>query len=167
MELFQSYTVISNRVLTTLKQLGVSFEVIDCDPAFADTQIFCEHYGYSLANSANVIVVVGKSKPRQFAACVLLATTRLDINQCVRKRFNVRRASFASPEETKNLTGMEIGGVTVFSLPKSLPVWVDHRIMERKYIILGGGNRSLKLTPEVLRKIQNIDIVEGLAISPD
>ena len=159
----------SNRVLAVLKQLDIDFEVINCDPALADTQRFCEHYGYPLANSANVIIAVGKSEPRQFAACVLLATTRLNINRCVRKRFGVRRASFASPEETRKLTGMDIGGITALGLPESLPVWVDHQVMEMDYIILGGGSRSikLKLAPEVFRQIQNIAIVEELVIIPD
>ena len=158
----------SSGVFATLKDLDVIHEIIECDPELSDTQVFCEHYGYSLEESANVIVAVGKSEPRQFVACVLLATSRLDINHYVRKRLGVRRASFASAEETKKMTGMEIGGVTVFGLPESLPIWVDHRVMEPKFIILGGGSRSIKLkiSPDVFRRIDNAIIVEDLASIP-
>ena len=159
----------SSSVFAALKDLDVIPEIIECDPELSDTQVFCEHYGHSLEESANVIVAVGKSEPRQFVACVLLATSRLDINHCVRKRLGVRRASFASAEETKKMTGMEIGGVTVFGLPESLPIWVDHRVMEPEFIILGGGSRSIKLkiSPDVFRRIDNAIIVEGLASIPD
>ena len=65
-------------------------EVIDCDPALADTADFCAAYGYAMEDSANAIVVIGKassaSVPPVYAACVVLATTRLDVNRAVRKR---------------------------------------------------------------------------------
>ena len=158
----------TDRVFAALKNLDVKFEIIECNPEFSDTQVFCEHYGYSLEQSVNVIVAVGKSEPRQFVACVLLATTRLDINHCVRKRMGVRRASFASQDETRRMTGMEIGGVTALGLPQSLPLWVDQRVMEPDFIILGGGSRSIKLkiSPNVFQHIDSATIVEGLAAVP-
>src|SRR4051794_12074308 len=100
-----------------LDALRVQHEVVPCDPALADTAAFCAAYGYPLEDSANTILVVGKSDPPRYAACVVLATTRLDVNRVVRQRLEVRRASFASPDETRALTGMELGGVTVFGLP--------------------------------------------------
>src|SRR5204862_3556443 len=106
-----------------LTRLGVPHEVIPCDPELADTAAFCAAYGYPLEDSANTILVVGKSDPPRYAACVVLATTRLDVNRVVRQRLEVRRASFASPDETRALTGMELGGVTVFGLPTDLPIW--------------------------------------------
>ena len=158
----------ASRVFAALKDLGVRHEIIDCNPELSDTRVFCEQYGYSLEHSVNVIIAVGKSEPRQFVACVLLATSRLDINHCVRQRMGVRRVSFASPEETQRITGMEIGGVTAFGLPQSLPLWVDHRVMKPKFIILGGGSRSIKLkiSPDVFQRIDNASIVEGLALIP-
>ncbi len=111
---------------TTLRQhldaLGVPYELVPCDPALADTASFCAAYGYALADSANTILVAGKADPPRFAACVVLATTRLDVNRTVRQRLGARRASFASPEETRALTGMELGGVTVFGLPAGLAI---------------------------------------------
>src|ERR1700690_3468 len=106
-----------------LAPLGTPFELIPCDPALADTAAFCEAYGYSPEDSANTIVVVGKSDPPRYVACVLLATTRLDVNHAVRDRLGVRKASFADQDQTRALTGMAIGGVTVFGLPEDLPIW--------------------------------------------
>jgi len=140
-------------------------ELFACDPALADTAAFCAAYGFDLADSANTIVVVGKSQPPVFAACVVLATHRLDVNRTVRDRLGTRKASFASPDETQELTGMAIGGVTVFGLPGSLPIWVDAAVMERPRIVLGGGSRSWKvIAPSaILRTLPNVEVVDGLA----
>jgi prolyl-tRNA editing enzyme YbaK/EbsC (Cys-tRNA(Pro) deacylase) len=78
-----------------LEATGIDFEVVPCDPALADTAAFCEAYGYALEDSANTIVVVGKAEPPVYAACVVLATTRLDVNKVVRKRLGTRKASLA------------------------------------------------------------------------
>jgi prolyl-tRNA editing enzyme YbaK/EbsC (Cys-tRNA(Pro) deacylase) len=155
-----------NGVLAHVERLGVPYEVIPCDPALADTATFCAHYGYPLDDSANTIVVVGKSNPPRYAVCVVLASTRLDVNRAVRSRLDVRKASFASADDTRALTGMEIGGVTVFGLPEGLPVWVDARVMERERIILGGGDRASKIAaaPAILLRLPNCEVVEALAV---
>ena len=153
-------------VLAAVEATGVEHEALPCDPEFADTAAFCERYGVDPADSANAIVVVGKGEPRQYACCVVLATTRLDVNGAVRRRFGVRKASFASADETAEMTGMLIGGVTPLALPDGLPVWVDERVMERESIVLGGGSRSLKLrvAPEVFRRLPGAEIVPDLAV---
>src|SRR5580765_5476334 len=97
-----------------LDELGIEHEVVSCDPALADTAAFCAAYGYEPEDSANTIVVAGKSTPPVHAACVVLATTRLDVNGVVRRRLGARKASFASADETREMTGMLIGGVTAF-----------------------------------------------------
>ena len=154
---------------TTIRQqldaLGVPYDIVHCDPALADTAAFCATYGYPLEDSANTIIVVGKSEPPAYAACVVLATTRLDVNRTVRQRLGARRASFASPDETRALTGMELGGVTVFGLPPDLPIWVDARVMQRQRIVLGGGSRSFKVVapPAILQALPSVEVVEGLA----
>jgi prolyl-tRNA editing enzyme YbaK/EbsC (Cys-tRNA(Pro) deacylase) len=151
-----------------LLELGVPFEILPCDPALADTAAFCAAYGYPLEDSANTIVVAGKADPPRYAACVVLATTRLDVNRTVRQRLGVRKASFASAEDTRALTGMEIGGVTVFGLPADLSVWVDERVMRRPRIVLGGGGRSCKVVaaPSILLALPAVEVVEGLALDP-
>jgi prolyl-tRNA editing enzyme YbaK/EbsC (Cys-tRNA(Pro) deacylase) len=95
----------------------------------------------------------------------VLATTRLDVNHAVKKLMNASRVSFASAEETKDLTGMLIGGVTVFALPDGVPIYVDERVMAPDWIIVGGGGRStkVKLAPEALRRLPNVTVVSGLA----
>ena len=141
------------------------YELFACDPALADTAAFCAAYGFDPADSANTIVVIGKADPPVYAACVVLATHRLDVNRVVRQRLGTRKASFASPEETRDLTGMAIGGVTAFGLPAGLPLWVDAAVMDRARIVLGGGSRSWKViaAPEILRTLPNMEVVDGLA----
>jgi prolyl-tRNA editing enzyme YbaK/EbsC (Cys-tRNA(Pro) deacylase) len=153
-------------VQSALEATGVSFEVLSCDPTLADTAVFCEHYAIPAKNSANTIVVGSKKGDRQFVACVLLSNCRLDVNKTVRKKMGVRRLSFASPEETRELTGMELGGVTPLALPPELSLWVDQRVMQASYIILGGGNRSskIKVSPDVFLHTPNTSIVDGLAL---
>jgi prolyl-tRNA editing enzyme YbaK/EbsC (Cys-tRNA(Pro) deacylase) len=149
-------------------RLGVPYELFACDPALADTAAFCAAYGFDPADSANTIVVIGKSDPPVFAACVVLATTRLDVNRAVRDRLGTRKASFAAAEQTMQLTGMAIGGVTVFGLPPDLPVLVDARVMARERIVLGGGSRSWKViaAPGILAALPTVAVVEGLATEP-
>ncbi len=154
-------------VVATLEALGVDFETIAIDPAFADTAAFCKKYGYPLEKSANTIIVVSKRGPKKHAACVVLATHFLDVNKRVRKLMEVSRASFASAEQMKELTGMEVGGVTPMSLPEGLPLYVDERVMQCEWIILGGGERNLKIktSPEVFTKLGAV-IVSDLGMEP-
>ncbi len=142
-----------------------AYELFACDPALADTAAFCAAYGFDPADSANTIVVVGKSNPPTYAACVVLATHRLDVNRVVRARLGTRKASFASADETRALTGQQIGGVTVFGLPAGLLVWVDAAVMARERIVLGGGSRSWKVLapPSILLTIEGVEVVKGLA----
>ena len=141
------------------------YELFPCDPALADTAAFCAAYGFAPEDSANTILVIGKSDPPVYAACVVLATHRLDVNRVVKQRLGTRKASFASPDETRELTGMEIGGVTAFGLPAGLPLWVDAAVMDRERIVLGGGSRSWKVIapPAILRTLPNAEIVVDLA----
>jgi prolyl-tRNA editing enzyme YbaK/EbsC (Cys-tRNA(Pro) deacylase) len=149
-----------------LELLGVEFEVMECDPALADTAAFVAHYGVPLDRSANTIVVASKGSQPTYAACVLLATTSLDVNNVVRREMGARKASFAAGDPVRALTGMEIGGVTPFGLPDDLPILVDARVLHPDWIILGGGNRSskLKLAPAALQRLPSVRTVEDLAL---
>jgi len=126
---------ISDAVAKALAVYSIDYEAIPCDPALADTRDFCNHYGYQPEESANALLV------------------------------GVRKLSFADPELTRELTGMELGGVTPFGLPDHLPLWADSRIMDCNQIILGGGNRSSKIImpPAEFLKIPNAEIVDNLA----
>ena len=155
----------TSSVLNTVANLGVPYEVIEIDPALADTAMFCEHYGIPMEQSGNTIIVASKKEPKIFVACVVLATTRLDVNKRVCRLMGVSKAPFASVEEMKVLTGMEVGGVTPFSLPEELQLYVDSRIIELDWVILGGGGRDhkLKISPEVFQQL-GAEIVENLAL---
>lgn len=158
-------TSIDSQIQDQLDGLGVPYELFPCDPALADTANFCAAYGFKLEDSANTILVIGKSEPPVYAACVVLATSRLDVNKTVRQRLGTRKASFAPAEDTRALTGMEIGGVTVFGLPSDLPIWIDARVMTRQRVVLGGGSRAFKVIapPEILLRLPRAEVVEGLA----
>ena len=148
-----------------LEQSEHDFEVWPCDPELADTARFCEHYGVALENSANAILVRSKTGETKFALCVLLATHRLNTNHAVRKKLGARKVSFASAEETRDLTGMEIGGVTPLCLPADLPIWIDAAVMECEYVVLGGGNRhsKIKADPRILLRQEGAEVVDALA----
>ena len=161
----ESDAAVAERVRSVLDGLGVPYEIMAIDPDFADTAAFCAKYDIPLDQSANTIIVVSKKEPRQYCACLVLATTRLDVNRAVKKLMNASRVSFASADETKEVTGMLIGGVTVFALPDALPIYVDERVMTPSWIIVGGGGRStkVKLPPDALRRLPNLTVVPGLA----
>ena len=155
----------SDPILSSLRSSGVDYEIIECDPELADTAAFCSHYGYQLEESANAIMVVGKGEPRTYAMCVVLATTRIDVNRSVRKKMGTKKASFASAEEATEITGMTLGGVTPFGLPDNLPLWIDNRVMRCDKVIVGGGSRNRKIyvPPRALSSLPNAEIVEELA----
>ncbi len=156
-------------VIRQLDELGLDYEVVPCDPALADTAAFCEAYGYSPDDSANAIVVVGKADPPVHAICLLLASTRLDVNKVVRQRLGTRKASFATADETIALTGMQIGGVTPFGTSTALPLWVDAAVMGRERLIIGGGSRDRKLLvpPATLAGHPGVEVIDGLARRPE
>jgi prolyl-tRNA editing enzyme YbaK/EbsC (Cys-tRNA(Pro) deacylase) len=163
--MFEATVEIGARVLETLDHLDVPYERVPIDPAFADTAAFCGKYGYPLDHSGNTIIVASKKEPKRYAACVVAADTRLDVNHAVRRLMDVSRLSFASAEETMELTGMAIGGVTVFALPADLSIYVDDRLMKLDYVILGSGDRAakIKIAPEAFRRLANVEIVADLA----
>jgi prolyl-tRNA editing enzyme YbaK/EbsC (Cys-tRNA(Pro) deacylase) len=149
-----------------LDRLGLDYEVMPCDPALADTAAFVAAYGIPLDRSANTIVVASRGADPRYVACVVLATTALDVNTVVRREMGVRKASFAAADPVRQLTGMEIGGVTPFGLPDGLPVLVDARVMEPDWVVFGGGNRSSKvrLAPSALRALSAVRVIEGLGV---
>lgn len=152
-------------IVEILEAMCADYQIVECAPELADTAQFCEHYGYRLDESANAILIVGKGDPRVYALCVVLATTQVDVNKQARRKLGVKKASFASPDETIKLTGMTLGGVTPFGLPTSLPIWIDSRVVECSKVIVGGGSRNRKIytNPEVLAALPSAEIVEDLA----
>jgi prolyl-tRNA editing enzyme YbaK/EbsC (Cys-tRNA(Pro) deacylase) len=121
-------------------------QVAPIDPALADTEAFCAAYGIALAASANCVVVAGRrGEDVRRAACLVLATTRADVNGVVRRRLDARKASFAPLEQTVADTGMEHGGITPLGLPDGWPVLVDPAVLSAGQVVVGSGLRRSKL----------------------
>ena len=139
--------------------------VAEIDPALADTAAFCAHYGIAEADSANCVVVKGKRAGEvRFAACVVLATTRADVNGIVRRRLEVRSASFAPMAEAVALTGMQYGGITPIGLPPDWPVLIDAAVASSPGVVVGAGIRRAKLflPGTVLAALPSAEVIEGL-----
>lgn len=156
------------KVIAAMNEYGLSYEEMECDPDLADTAAFCEAYDIPIEQSANAILVASRKPEGHQAVCVVLAHTRLDVNGVVRRKLGVRKLSFAPAELTFELTGQEIGGVTVFGLPKELPVWFDSRVLEPEWVVIGAGTRSAKirLDPTQFESLDGFEIVENLAKLP-
>ncbi len=156
-------SILHERVRAALEASGIAEqEVLACEPELADTAEFCRHYGIAADEACNAILVALKSTPRRYVACLVRADTKLDVNRKVSERTGVKRLSFASSEETAELTGMLIGGVTIPGLPPDVAIYIDTRVMEQPRIIIGGGNRSskIRLAPSELLKLPNTSVAE-------
>ncbi|MBT2501547.1 YbaK/EbsC family protein [Curtobacterium sp. ISL-83] len=141
-------------------------EAAPIDADLADTAAFSEAYGFPLDGGANCIIVLGKRGDEvRFAACVVLASTKLDVNRVVKKLLDVRKASFAPMDQAVELTGMEYGGITPIGLPASWPVYVDARVLDAPDVVIGAGLRGAKvfLPGAVLAGLPGVTVVEGLA----
>ncbi|WP_229076521.1 YbaK/EbsC family protein [Actinoplanes sp. DH11] len=140
--------------------------VAPIDPGLADTAAFCEAYGVALAESANCVIVAGRrGDVTRYAACIVLATTRADVNGVVRKHLDVRKASFAPMDEAVSLTGMEYGGITPIGLPASWPILVDSRVVATPHVIIGSGVRQSKIAiaGPALGALPGAVVIDGLA----
>jgi prolyl-tRNA editing enzyme YbaK/EbsC (Cys-tRNA(Pro) deacylase) len=121
-------------------------EVAEIDPDLADTAAFCERYGERLDESANCVVVAARrGGETRYAACMVLATMRVDVNGVVRRHLDARKASFAPMADAVELTGMEYGGITPLGLPDEWPILVDTHVAEHARVVIGSGVRRSKL----------------------
>ena len=146
-------------------QVAATVGVAAIDAALADTAAFCERYGVAPEASANCVVVKGKRGGEvRFAACIVLATTRADVNGVVRRRLDVRSASFAPVDEAVALTGMEYGGITPIGLPGDWLLLVDAAVATAPEVVIGGGVRGSKLflPGRALLTLPGAELVEGL-----
>lgn len=157
---------IEDRVTSFLDSIGAEYEIVNIDPEFADTLNFCEKYGFPIETSGNTIIVASKRGAKKHSASVVRADKRLDVNRRVCGLMGIKRASFAKAEETVELTGMMIGGVTCLALPPDIPIYIDASLLDQPYVILGGGSRSTKIkaNPNVLEKIPNATILDDLTL---
>ncbi|SFS15593.1 Cys-tRNA(Pro) deacylase, prolyl-tRNA editing enzyme YbaK/EbsC [Microbacterium sp. cf046] len=157
-------------VRRTLDELGGEWAgrvgVASIDPALADTAEFCARYGVAMDASANCVVIRGKrGGETRFAACMVLATTRADVNGAVRRRLDARTASFAPMDEAVALSGMEYGGITPIGLPVEWPILIDAAVARAEEVVIGSGIRGSKLflPGSALGSLPNAEVIEGLA----
>ena len=153
--------------LRGLPGLQGDVEVAEIDPALADTAAFCERYGVAPEESANCVVIAAKrGGETRYAACMVAATTRADVNGLVRRHLDARKASFAPVEAVTAATGMEYGGITPVGLPESWPVLVDEAVAKTGSVVIGSGIRGskLRLPGRLLAALPAAQVLPGLGI---
>ena len=159
--------LLAGAVLVALGQWprAAEVQVAGIDPDLADTEAFCTAYDVDLSASANCVVVAGRrGNDLRLAACLVLATTRADVNGTVRRRLDARKASFAPLEETVAATGMEYGGITPVGLPGGWPVLVDPAVVAAAQVVVGSGLRRSKLVlpGSAVADLAGVELVPGL-----
>jgi prolyl-tRNA editing enzyme YbaK/EbsC (Cys-tRNA(Pro) deacylase) len=143
--------------------------VAPIDPELADTAALCAAYDVAMDASANCVVVTGRrAGVERHAGCVVLATTRADVNGLVRRRLEARKASFASVEFVTEATAMEYGGITPVGLPAEWPLLVDAAVVRTEIVVIGSGLRRSKvvLPGAALADLPGAEVIEGLGHAP-
>lgn len=139
--------------------------VCQIDPEVSDTVAFCARYQIGPEVAANCVIIEAKNgEARQFVACVILATTRTDVNGAVRRAVDAKKASFAKMEDAVRESGMEYGAITPIGLPTGWPILIDARVVHSDYVIIGSGVRKSKLVVPgaLLVRLPNARVIEGL-----
>ncbi|WP_197320505.1 YbaK/EbsC family protein [Saccharomonospora sp. NB11] len=158
--------LLAEPVAAALPSLAEPVGVVEIDPDLADTAAFCETYSSPLSASANCVVVSGKrSGEVRYAAALVLATTRADVNGVIKRRLDVRKASFAPMDEAVELTGMAYGGITPVGLPSGWPILIDEAVASAPELVVGSGIRGSKLlvTGAALAALPGAEVIDGLA----
>ena len=147
--------------------ISASIGISEIDPEVSDTASFCEKYDIGLEVAANCVIVEGKrGEERKYAACIILATSRADVNGIVRKELDARKVSFAQKEEAVSRSNMEFGAITPIGLPSDWPIFVDSDVANSAYVIIGSGIRKSKLAipGKLLGVLPNVKVIEGLGV---
>ena len=146
---------------------AAEIRVAAIDPTLSDTTAFCERYGVAPEESANCVVISGRrGGETSYAACMVAATTRADVNGLVRRHMGVRKASFGPVDEVTALTGMEYGGITPIGLPAQWPVLVDADVAKLAVAVIGSGIRGSKLwlPGRLLAELPGAEVLPGLGV---
>jgi prolyl-tRNA editing enzyme YbaK/EbsC (Cys-tRNA(Pro) deacylase) len=162
--------LLAGPVLAALKTWpgAAGVQVAQIDPALADTAAFCERYGVTLEESANCVIIAGRrGGDTTYAACMVAATTRADVNGLVRRHLGARKASFAQVEAVTEATAMEYGGITPVGLPAQWPILVDAEVAKTGSVVIGSGIRGskLRLPGHLLAELPGAHVLEGLGIA--
>ncbi len=161
LDMLSERTAVAIQSLADSEQIGVA----EIDPQFSDTASFCKEYGVTPEQCANCVIIEAKrGENKEFAACIILASTRADVNGLARRTLDARKASFASMDQAVSETSMEYGAITPIGLPAEWRILVDSKVIETDYVIIGSGIRKSKLVipGKVLVQIPNVTVLEGL-----
>jgi prolyl-tRNA editing enzyme YbaK/EbsC (Cys-tRNA(Pro) deacylase) len=159
--------LLATPVFKALHLIEGDVDVAPIDPDLADTAAFCEAYEVSLDVSANCVIVAGRRGERTtYAACMILATTRADVNGVVKRRLDARKASFAPMDDATTLSGMEYGGITPIGLPSDWLILIDERVDRAGPVVIGSGIRGSKIVVDgaLLKNLPNAEVVPDLAV---
>jgi prolyl-tRNA editing enzyme YbaK/EbsC (Cys-tRNA(Pro) deacylase) len=159
--------LVSASVFTMLRMLDLADRVgvASIDPDLSDTAATQETYGLQAEALANCVIVAGRRDGEErIAACLVSAATRADVNGVVRRRLDVRKASFLARQSATESTGMEFGGITPIGLPAEWPVLIDSVVAATSLVVIGSGIRRSKLIlpGDVLTALPGAEVVEGL-----
>lgn len=160
--------MMASSVAEGLIKLGNSEEVgvVEIDPSLSDTAAFCEQYKVGMNEAANCVVLEAKRGDKSWlAACVVLGSTRADVNGVVRRTLDARKVSFAPMEQAVLETKMEYGGISPIGLPADWPILIDKAVVDSEYVILGSGIRGSKLAVpgSFFALLPNAKIIDGLS----
>jgi prolyl-tRNA editing enzyme YbaK/EbsC (Cys-tRNA(Pro) deacylase) len=142
-----------------------SMFVAEIDPQLADTQAFCERYGVAMDRSANCVILAARREGRSwFAACVVLATTRADVNGLAKRQLGASKISFASMDAATAASEMEFGGITPIGLPGDWPILIDAAVAAADRVVIGSGIRRSKISlpGAALAELPNAVVLPGL-----
>ncbi|HEY3923833.1 MAG TPA: YbaK/EbsC family protein [Acidothermaceae bacterium] len=163
--------LLAEPVVTALRalppELAAAITVAEIDPALADTAAFCERYGVLAEESANCVVVAGRrGEVTMMAACVVLATTRADVNGLVRRTLGAKKISFASMDVAVSESAMEYGGITPIGLPEDWPIFIDRAVVDAGDVVVGSGVRRSKIVVagSTLARLPNAIVLDGLGV---
>ena len=165
----ENTALLGQPVVTALRalapELAAAVTVTEIDPTLADTAAFCERYGVRAEESANCVVVAGRrGEVTTLAACVVLATTRADVNGLLRRTLDVRKISFASMDVAVSASAMEYGGITPIGLPLDWPIFIDRAVVDAGDVVVGSGVRRSKIVVagSTLAALPNATVLDGL-----
>lgn len=154
------------RILQDAEFVGVA----EIDPTLSDTAAFCEHYNVGLNQAANCVVLEAtRAGKTWFAACMILGSTRADVNGLARRTLDARKVSFAPMEKAVTETGMEYGAITPIGLSQDWTILIDKAVADSDYVIIGSGIRKSKLAVpgKLLASLPNSQVLEGLGIAKE
>lgn len=159
--------LVATPVAAAAKSLNAArIAVAEIDPTLSDTAAFCAQYQVALHDAANCVILEAKRGDMSwYAACVVLGSTRADVNGLVRKTLDARRVSFAPMDAAVSLTGMEYGAITPIGLPPEWPILIDKAVADAPAVVIGSGLRRSKIVVpgSVFSTLPGAQVIENVA----